>query len=164
LKKKREPKELTIEAALEKARRFCNYQERCTSEVNQRLKDWNVTGTDAEKIINDLVENDLVNEERFAKAFARGKFRVKGWGTQKIQSGLRAKKISNEHIQAALSELPQTDQDNTLQQLLEKKNKLLKETNPLKRKVKLGNYAMQKGYRGEKVWKAIAALVAESKS
>ena len=158
-KKKVEPKELTPEAALEKARRFCNYQERCTSEVIQRLKEWNVTGEPAQKILLELREETLLNDERFAKAFARGKFRIKGWGAGKIQAGLRAKNIPDQLIKNALVELPQEEQDNTLQTLLEKKNKLLRESNPQQRKLKLMNYALQKGYRGDVVRKLIDGLV-----
>ena len=150
---------MTPEAALEKARRFCNYQERCTSEVIQRLKEWNVTGEPAQKILNDLREETLLDDERFAKAFARGKFRIKNWGTGKIQAGLRAKNLPDGLIKIALAELPQEDQNNTMLALLEKKNALLKETNPQKRKTKLASYAMQKGYRGDALWKTIDALV-----
>jgi regulatory protein len=158
-KKKREPKELTPEEALEKARRFCNYQERCTSEVVQRLKEWNVTGDSAKKILDDLREETLLDDERFAKAFARGKFRIKNWGAGKIQAGLRAKGLSDDFVKAALAELPQQDQDNTLQMLLEKKNNLLKETNLQQRKTKLASYAMQKGYRGDKLWTTIDSIL-----
>jgi regulatory protein len=158
-KEKAEPKELTPEAALEKARRFCNYQERCTSEVIQRLKEWNVTGEPAQKILHELREETLLDDERFAKAFARGKFRIKNWGVGKIQAGLRTKNISDDLIKLALAELPQTDQDDKLLMLLEKKNALLRETNVQKRKTKLGAYAMSKGYRGDVVWKTIDALV-----
>jgi len=162
-KKKAEPKELTPEAALEKARRFCNYQERCSSEVVQRLKEWNVTGEPAQKILNDLRDENLLDDERFARAFVRGKFRIKSWGVGKIQSQLRTKKIPDDIIKLALTELPQDDQDDKLQTLLEKKNDQLKEPNLQKRKTKLASFAMQKGYRGDVLWKTIDKLVSGNK-
>ena len=158
-KKKAEPKELAPEAALEKARRFCNYQERCTSEVIQRLKEWNVTGTDADKILEALRDETLLDDARFAKAFVRGKFRIKNWGAGKIQAGLRTKAIPDDLIKEAMSELPQEDQDDKLLALLEKKNNQLKEPNLQKRKTKLAAFAMQKGYRGDILWKTIDVLV-----
>ena len=161
-KKTAEPKELTPEAALEKARRFCNYQERATSEVLQRLKEWNVTGEPAQKIINYLRDENLLDDERFARAFVRGKFRIKSWGAGKIQSQLRTKKIPDDIIKLVLAELPQDDQDEKLQTLLEKKNEQLKEPNPQKRKTKLASYAMQKGYRGDVLWKTIERIVANT--
>lgn len=158
-KKKAEPKELTPEAALEKARRFCHYQERASSEVIQRLKEWNVTGEAADTILTTLREENWLDDARFAKAFVRGKFKIKNWGTNKILAGLRTKSIPEDLIKEALAELPQEEMQDTLVRLLEKKNAQLKEPNVQKRKSKLGAFAMQKGYRGDAVWKTIDALV-----
>ena len=138
---------------IEKIKRYCAYQERCRQDVRCKLKEW---GTDEEKIkliINELVSEGYVNEERFAKAFVRGKFNIKSWGTQKIIAELKRRNISDSCIQQAVNEI-----DNELYQ--EKLNKLASkwlnehkhETNNDK-KQKLFRFLFSKGYEYEDVKK-----------
>jgi regulatory protein len=138
--------------AHEKAKRYCAYQERCQSEVRYKLLEWGQRGNTLENIIADLISEDFINEERFARAYARGKFRMKKWGTEKIISELRQRNISEYCIKKALLEIDPNDLKQTLQLLIDKKNKLIKEKNPFKRNQKIASYIIRKGYPTDLVW------------
>ena len=95
----------TIEAAQAAIQRYCAFQERCQSEVEERLRSMGVLPEAQAELVADLMANGFLNEERFARAFARGKFRIKGWGPHKIAQGLQAKRVSSACINLGLSEL-----------------------------------------------------------
>ena len=139
-------------AILKKAANFCVYQERTQDEVRKRLRDWKVFGEEAEEIIAWLITENYINEERFAKAFAGGKFRVKKWGKLKIEAELKARKISKYNLESALKEIPKDDYNETLASLILKKSDEIKlEPNFLKRKQKLFNYLISKGFESNLV-------------
>jgi len=138
--------------ALQKAAAFCAYQERTQQEVRDRLKDWGVWGDDAEEIIGELIVQNYLNEERFAKSFAGGKFRVKGWGKRKIQQHLKQRGISGYNLDQALKEIEPDDYRQTLADLLDKKRRSLHDDNPLVIKQKLVRYAMSKGYESDLIF------------
>ena len=94
---------------LNKLRHYCAYQERCHEEVRTKLLSLKVYGDGLEEIINQLISEDFLNEERFAKAYAGGKFRMKKWGRGKIIQGLKARKISDYCIKQGMSEIPEED-------------------------------------------------------
>lgn len=98
-------KTYTLEAAQAAIQRYCAYQERCQSEVEERLRSMGVLPEAQAELVADLMANGFLNEERFARAFARGKFRIKGWGPRKIAQGLQAKRVSSACINLGLSEL-----------------------------------------------------------
>ena len=98
-------KTYTIEAAQAAIQRYCAFQERCQSEVEERLRSMGVLPEAQAELVADLMANGFLNEERFARAFARGKFRIKGWGPRKIAQGLQAKRVSSACINLGLSEL-----------------------------------------------------------
>ena len=98
-------KTYTIEAAQAAIQRYCAFQERCQSEVEERLRSMGVLPEAQAELVADLMANGFLNEERFALAFARGKFRIKGWGPHKIAQGLQAKRVSSACINLGLSEL-----------------------------------------------------------
>lgn len=148
-------KEFSKEELLQKAMRFCDYQERCTFDVLQRLRQWEASLADQQYVLSKLRDENLLDDERFANAFVRGKFRLKNWGAAKIRAALRQKQIAESIITEAIKNLPQEQVHKTLKLLLEKKNSQLKEPNPSKRKSKMAMFAMQKGYSGELVWKTI---------
>lgn len=135
-----------VKEALQKAAMFCAYQERTQQEVRDRLKDWGVLGDDAEEVIAELIQQNYLNEERFAKSFAGGKFRVKGWGKRKIQQHLKQRGISGYNLDQAMKEIAPADYRDTLSTLLEKKRQTLHDDNPLVIKQKLVRYALSKGY------------------
>ena len=98
-------KTYTLEAAQAAIQRYCAFQERCQSEVEERLRSMGVLPEAQAELVADLMANGFLNEERFARAFARGKFRMKGWGPRKIAQGLQAKRVSSACINLGLSEL-----------------------------------------------------------
>jgi len=152
-------KYLSYDKALRKLQAYCAYQERCHKEVRQKLLDLGIYGDDLDQIIAELIEDNFLNELRYAIAFAGGRFRVKRWGRRKIERALQQNRISAYCIRKALaSELPEDAYEATLLQVLHKKNRLLKARNDYERRQKLALYAMDRGYESELVWKLVRAM------
>lgn len=141
-----------VKDALNKAAMFCAYQERTQQEVRDRLKEWDVLGDDAEEVISELIQQNYLNEERFAKSFAGGKFRVKRWGKRKIKQHLQQRGISGYNLDQAMKEISTDDYRDTLTELLTKKRQTLRDDNPLVVKQKLVRYALSKGYESELIF------------
>lgn len=139
-------KHLSKEEAIQKLRHYCGYQERSHSEVIQKLWDLGVWRSEHDEIIASLIEDDYLNEERFAKAFVGGKFRMKDWGRKKIYYGLKEKGISDYLIKQAMKEIDEEVYQKTLRDLAEKKYESLKGEPYLVRKKKTMDYLLQKGY------------------
>lgn len=135
---------------------FCAYQERTQQEIRDKLKEWSVFGDDAEEVIAELIQQNYLNEERFAKAFAGGKFRVKGWGRRKIKQHLQQRGISGYNLDQAMKEIAPTDYRDTLTELLDKKRRTLRDGNPLVIKQKLVRYALSKGYESELIFAVLS--------
>jgi regulatory protein len=132
---------------LAKLRNYCSYQERCHSEVRTKLLELGERGDELEEIIIALIQENFLNEERFAFAFARGKFSILKWGKVKIKQGLLAKRISEKIISKALSNIDYDDYNACLEKLLESKwEHLNKERSKPTRKQKALSYMQQKGY------------------
>lgn len=146
-----------VKDALRKAAMFCAYQERTQQEVRERLKDWGVLGDDAEEVIAELIQQNYLNEERFAKSFAGGKFRVKGWGRRKIKQHLQQRGISGYNLDQAMKEIAPDDYQHTLKELLDKKRQSLRDTNPLVIKQKLVRYALSKGYETDLIFTVLGS-------
>ena len=152
-------KYLSYDKALRKLQAYCAYQERCHQEVRQKLLDLGIYGDDLDQIIAELIEDNFLNELRYAIAFAGGKFRVKKWGRRKIERALKQNRISDYCIRKALaSELPEADYHATLLQVLHKKNRLLNARNDYERRQKLALYALDRGYESSLVWKMVREL------
>lgn len=144
---------LSYEEALQKLQKYCAYQERCQQEVRNKLIEYGVYGDDLESIIADLISDNFLNEERFAKVFAGGKFRIKKWGKKKIIQELKAKKISEYCIKKAIqTEITEADYLLTLSEVLNKKAKLLSESDKFKKNQKLAQYAIGRGFETELIW------------
>ena len=141
----------TPEQALQKLRQYCAYQERSHYEVEQKLWELGQPGKVHATLIAQLIEEDYLNEERFAIQFAGGKFRMKDWGRKKILYALREKKVSEYSIKKALKEISEEDYRKTLELLAEKKYTLLEGELPLMRKKKTMEYLIAKGYEPEMV-------------
>ena len=151
-------KYLTKEQAIQKLRQYCAYQERSHSEAVQKLWDLGVRKAEHDEIISSLIEDDYLNEERFAIQFAGGKFRMKNWGRKRIYYALKEKKVSEYNIRKAMKEIPDDAYEKTLLQLAEKKYASLKDEQYLVRKKKTMDYLMQKGYEPELVTKALSSF------
>jgi len=141
--------------ALVKVANFCAYQERTQQEVRKRLSELEVIGDEAEEMIVWLIENNYLNEERFARIFAGSKFRQKRWGRLKIRQELKMRGVSEYCLKAGMSEIDDEDYIQTLAEILEKKSREIKESNPLKRKQKLVSYALSKGFESDLVFDLI---------
>lgn len=138
---------LTKEQAIQKLKHYCGYQERCHSEVVSKLYDLGIYKNEHDEIISTLIQENYLNEERFAIAFAGGKFRLKQWGKTKIKYELKGKQVSEYCIKKALATIPPSDYLQTAQKLFDAKSNTLKsEKNIFIKKRKLQDYLMQKGY------------------
>lgn len=136
-----------------KACSFCAYQERTQAEVRERLAEWKVYGDEAEEIIVELIQENFLNEERFAKVYAGSKFRVKKWGRNKIKMAMKFKKLSEYCIKKGMEEIDEEEYFLVLQALLHKKlHSISSESNAYIRKKKAADYAMRKGFEGDLVW------------
>jgi regulatory protein len=135
--------------ALAKAEHFCAYQERAQQEVRDKLYDWGLWPDAVEHIISQLIEGNFLNEERFAKIYVKSKFNQKAWGRIKIKQGLKLKRIPDVLIKKALLGIDLDDYLSALTHLLQKKAVTITEKNQLKRRYKLQQYAMARGFEAE---------------
>jgi regulatory protein len=133
--------------ALPKLRQYCAYQERCHKEVMEKLYSYGIYREDAAEIVSKLIEENYLNEERFAIHFAGGKFRAKAWGKVKIKYELKQKGVSEYCIKKALKNIDADDYENCLGKLAEQKLTLLnKEKNIFIKKRKLQDFLLQRGF------------------
>jgi regulatory protein len=137
---------------LEKAQNYCAYQERSQQEVRDKLYSWGLWKDAVEDIISSLIQDNFINEERFAKIYAGGKFRIKKWGRVKIKHALQLKGVSTFCIKKGLSEIDDDAYMETLKELLSEKLKSIKEKNPLAKKYKAAAYAISRGFESDLVW------------
>ncbi|CAN5190850.1 regulatory protein RecX [soil metagenome] len=146
--------------AFEKISGYCAYQERSHKEARNKLYEYGLHRGDVEEILSRLITDGFLNEERFAKAFAGGKFRIKKWGRNKIVNELESLGITSKCIQKGLAEIESADYNKTLRNLLKKKLELSSEENIFKKRDKVGRFAIGKGYESELVWGLLKELTA----
>lgn len=137
---------------LEKAKAFCAYQERCHKEVIDKLKTWKLTEDEIDFIVGHLLDENYLNEERFAMAFVSGKFRIKHWGKKKIIQKLKEKNISEYCIKKGLLEIDEADYYATLSNVVDKKFHSLKDKNIFTKKKKTAAYAYGRGFETDLIW------------
>src|SRR5215213_7597519 len=143
-------KKLSKEQALLQVKQYCVYRERCHSEVKEKLYSYGLYKNDVEQLMAQLIEENYLNEERYAIQYAGGKFRMNQWGKVKIKYALRQMRVSEYSIKKALKQISEADYKKTLHKLAAQKMKTLKsETNIFIKKKKLQDYLLQKGYEGE---------------
>ena len=156
----KEPQEsYTVKEATIKLMQFCAYRDRSHKEVEEKLSKMNMIPAAQEQIIIQLIQEDFLNEERFARSFVRGKFRIKKWGKIKIKQELKFREISAPIIKNALTEIDQQKYIATLYELAEKKLKLLKEPDKFKKKRKLADFLLRKGYESNLVYETANDLL-----
>lgn len=143
---------MTQKEALQKMAKYCAYQERCQSEVRQKLKSFSLCEEEIESIICELIDQNFLNEERFAKAFVRGKFNQKDWGKNKIKQHLFQKEISAYCIKKGLEEINESDYLDTLERLAHRKKGTLKFSNQFNLNQKVARYLIGKGFESDLVW------------
>ena len=147
-----------LHTAREKIQSYCAYQERCHMEVSMKLKSWGLIQEAIDLLIIELVQFNFLNEERYARSFARGKFRIKKWGKLKIRMALKKRDVYFKCIDLAMLEIDDKTYLITLKELLQKKNDILKETNSQKRKMKLIRYLVNRGYEYDLIHDALVEL------
>jgi regulatory protein len=140
--------------------RYCNYQERCQKEVRNKLYENGADREEVDQFVAELIDEGLLNEERYACSFARGRFRIKNWGRKKIVYELKQDQISEYCIRKALAEIGEDEYRETLIRLASKKFEELKtERNVYTRKAKLQRYLLQKGYESDLIQDISASLI-----
>ncbi|MBK9015346.1 MAG: RecX family transcriptional regulator [Saprospiraceae bacterium] len=141
--------------ALVKLQRYCAYQDRCHQEVRSKLIELGCYGQDLEEVMANLIEEKFLDEERFARSFARGKFRMKQWGRTRIRQELKLRNISDYCIRKAMEEISEGDYLKTLREVLERRASKIGESNEFALKGKLVQYAMSRGFESELIWKTL---------
>lgn len=138
---------------------YCAYRDRSQKEVEDKLLEMRMIPEAREQIIIQLMQEDFLNEERFARSFVRGKFRIKKWGRHKIIQELRLREISSPVIKLALTEILESEYRSTLYMLAEKKLALLSEPDKFKLRKKLSDHLLRKGYEASLVYEVTDELI-----
>ncbi len=145
--------------AFAKIQKYCAYQERSHQEVKYKLYSYGLYSGDVEELLSRLITENFVNEGRFAKAFAGGKFRIKKWGKNKIEHKLESLGLTKNCISRGLKEIDSTDYTKTLRSLIKKKEIEVSEKNPFAKRNKVARFAISKGYEPELVWETVKDLM-----
>ncbi|WP_138432346.1 regulatory protein RecX [Winogradskyella algicola] len=145
----------TVDEAQKKLENYCAYQERCHKEVRAKLEDMKMIPQAIDKIIVHLIDHNFLNEERFAKAFVRGKFRIKKWGKNRLVRELKFRDISKYAIDVGLREIDEKDYFETLDELTQKRIAQVKEKNSYKKKKKVADYLLYRGWESHLVYQKL---------
>ena len=148
----------TFEEIKHKLEYYCSYQDRCHKEVEQKLNSFTLITALKEKVIVHLIENNFINEERFAKSFARGKHNYKGWGKNRIVNELKFRNISSRIIETALKEIPEATYLENFHALAEKNWEIIKEPKGQKRNKKFVDFLLRKGYETSLIYEKLKEL------
>ena len=151
----RPTKPLTPDQVLDKMAKYCAYQERCVKDVKDKLKTYDIPQESKDEILDYLLDNRFVNDERFARSFVRGKLNQSGWGVNKIRFHLMKKGIDKDTIDEALGQTDEEVYKQKLIDILKAKSKTVKAETDFERKRKLAAFAMQKGFEGSLVWEVL---------
>lgn len=150
---------VSVTEATKKMEHYCAYQERCHQEVVEKLKGMNMIPEAIDQIVGHLIQENYLNEERFAKSYARGKFNIKKWGRNRIVRELQLRQISAFNIKSALKEINDGDYLDTLEELAQKRLNQIRETNIQKRKKKLADYLLYRGWESHLVFEKVNELI-----
>jgi regulatory protein len=149
----------TLKEATKKLEGYCAYQERCHKEVTTKLREMGMIPIAIDEIMGHLIEENFLNEERFACSFARGKFNIKKWGKNRILNELKYRNITKYNVKVALKEIDAEIYLETLEQLAEKRVGQLTETNVFKKRKKLADYLLYRGWESPLVYEITKRLV-----
>tara|TARA_R110002073_G_scaffold108336_5_gene243555 strand:- start:131824 stop:132297 length:474 start_codon:yes stop_codon:yes gene_type:complete len=151
-------KVFTVDEIKKKLEYYCVYQDRCHQEVEKKLTEYRVIPEARELILLHLMQHNFLNEERFAKSFARGKFRIKQWGKKRIIQELKFKDISEYNIKTALKEIDEEEYLEVLKRIALSKVKTIQEKNSYLRKQKLYQHLYRKGYESNLISEVIKEI------
>ena len=154
-------KNWSLEEARGKLETYCSYQERCVWELRRKLFEKGIQGPAVETILAELEASGFVDEERFARSYARGKFRIKKWGKGRISRELKLREISSSIIQKGLSEIDGAEYFATIEREAEKKWEKTKEKDAYKKKYLVTQYLMSKGFEQDLIQEALSALISQ---
>ena len=136
----------------ERIQKYCAIEERCEFDIKNKLTQWGAKENSINDIIEKLIKNKFLNEERFAKIFCEVKLRTRKWGRVKIIYELKRRYISERNIQKGLTSINNTDYIQILKELLQKKSQSIKEVDHLKKKKKIVNFLLQRGFESNLIW------------
>ena len=148
----------SISDVKKKLEHYCVYQERCHDDVLQKLRGMALNSDEIDEVIVHLIENNFLNEERFACCFARGKFRIKKWGKIRIVNELKSRTISQYNINTALKEIDDEEYTTTFHSLSETTWVNIAEKNKLKKRKKFCDYLLRKGFESQLVYEKVKEL------
>jgi regulatory protein len=148
----------SISDVKKKLEHFCVYQERCHDEVIQKLRSMALNSAEIDEVVVHLIENNFLNEERFACCFARGKFRIKKWGKIRIVNELKSRTISQYNINTALKEIDDEEYTTTFHSLSEITWVNITEKNKLKKRKKFCDFLLRKGFESQLVYEKVKEL------
>lgn len=149
---------LDFNSVLTKAQKYCAYQERCHWDVEKKFKEWQVAEEIQDEVLAALITGNFLNEERFARQFSSGRFRMKQWGRIKISLELKKRQVSSYSINKALTLIDEEEYRLTLQKLIAKKSKEINTSNSFEKTQKIAQYLYTKGYESELIWDALERI------
>ena len=152
-------KSFTVDQIKHKIENYCVYQDRCHKEVEQKMWEYQLIPEAREMILLSLMKDNFLNEERFSQSYARGKFRIKSWGKLRIVRELKFRDISAYNIKTALKEIDEEEYIATIYRITENRNAVISETNIYKRKKKLIDFLMRKGFENGLIYKVVNEVV-----
>ncbi|MGY0391400.1 regulatory protein RecX [Bizionia sp. KMM 8389] len=152
-------KSYTVEDAKRQLERYCAYQERCHKEVTDKLKQMQMIPEVIDVVVVHLLNHNFLNETRFAQTYVRGKFNIKKWGRQRLRLELKKRDVSKYNIDLAMKEISDADYLATFHELAEKKLKTITETDTWKKRKKLANYLLYRGWESHIVYDKVADLI-----
>lgn len=152
-------KTYTVDEAKKKLEHYCAYQERCHKEVSQKLRDMNMIPEAIDVIIVHLLQHNFLNEERYTKAFVSGKLKIKKWGKRRLILELKRKNISKTNINHALTDIDENEYIDIFNDLAEKRFNSIKEKDKYKRKKKLTDYLLYRGWESFLVYDKVNELI-----
>ena len=152
-------KTYTVDEARQKLQNYCSYQERSHQEVQQKLAEMRMIPEAIDQIIGHLLEHNFLNEERFAKTYVSGKFRIKKWGRRRLTLELKKKGVGKFNINQALNEINEDEYVEAFTALAEKRITYIKEINKLKKKKKLEDYLLYRGWESHLVYEKVNHLI-----
>jgi regulatory protein len=155
---------LPYEKALSMAQHYCAYQDRCTSQVLEWCRKKTIRSADIQRLLSDLARDGFLDDDRFARAYARGKFRNNQWGRMKIVSGLRFNKIGDALIEAAMSEIPDADYQVQLKSLLGRRMGSFSRDLSSQEQIRVASWAAAKGYERPLIIEMINQVLQEGKN
>ena len=152
-------KEYSLDELLHKAASYCSLAEHCISEVDEKLQKWKVSDADRKKIIEHLIENDFINEQRYAEAFVQDKFRFNKWGKLKISFALNAKRVDKNQIFNALNIIDEGEYEEMLASILKTKLGSLKYTSEYEKQGKLFRFAQSRGFENNVIERVLRLTI-----